>query len=656
MESLLGFMETMSSFDVDVDVGRSCDYKLVPWLTWDEWDFVRDSLFSSSPHSIASALRRITVWRSRGCLPVVIEVTASIVEIQQKDPFFRVDLGDDALDSEEMLTMLYCMAIVRLVNGVVEKTRRKTEVSIAEAADAINIPRMLIDIRHEGSHRDLPSLRLVRLASIKCDDYDKVSKGRKHIADKDQSRNFGTSGALDWLKFYYWEPQKKAIPFQSDGIGSLRKEIKYRLCELAFWLTIKHTKGSSSSLAKGKRTKHCEQLCGRNKFLSLMAGKPQSSKSAGSKKQITKAFKHLIRLYSSYSLEVVSVLVQLLLNGSDSKSYQVSHSATHVQSLFDDWKPVVKKLSNKEPELLLNLIKAVLEKIETQEAMEYESGEHAISENTTGVHHIERLSDLFEWLVGNLKGLKPMGLGHSATVTEGSSTDTSLPKATLVKLLRKSLLVSSPSNNQLRDAALVLAQMIGNSSLVQKLNKLCFIEASNPTFDEENSPATSTESNLARLEDSIHQAAKKLEFVKLRRVKSNVLKTTDGDVGNKNRWVITKSWNSCPIGMLPCDVGSSGWLPVLDCDDDDKNLKPLESKEQRALNEGMLKQGLDCDVELFNNLRVKKMRGSEGVCESDGKDDTPSEGVKGRLMIGGVWKKVEEEEVFAIASAVRILV
>ncbi|KAI7982363.1 Ribosomal biogenesis protein LAS1L [Camellia lanceoleosa] len=599
MESLLGFMETMSSFDVDVD--RSCNYKLVPWLTWDEWDFVRGSLLSSSPHSIASALQRITVWRSRGCLPVVIEVTASIVEIQQKDPFFRVDLGDDALDSEELLTMLYCMAIVRLVNGVVEKTRKKIEVSIAEAADAINIPRMLIDIRHEGSHRDLPSLRLVRLASIK---------------------------ALDWLKSYYWEPQKKAIPFQSDGIGSLRKEIKYRLCELAFWLKIKHTKGSSSSLAKGKR----------------------------SKKQITKAFKHFIRLYSSYSLEVVSVLVQLLLSGSDSKSYQVSHSTTHVQSLFDDWKPVVKKLSNKEPELLLNLIKAVLEKIETQEAMEYESGEHAISENTTGVHHIERLSDLFEWLVRNLKGLKPIGRGHSATVTEGSSIDTSLPKATLVKLLRKSLLVSSPSNNQLRDAALVLAQMIGNSSLVQKLNKLCFLDASNPTFDEENSPTTSSESNLARLEDSIHQAAKKLEFVKLRRVKSNVLKTTDGDVGNNNRWVITKSWNSCPIGMLPCDVGSSGQLPVLDCDDDDKYLKPLESKEQRALNEGMLKRGLDCDVELFNDLRVKKMRGREGVCELDGKDDTSSEGVKGRLMIGGVWKKVEEEEVFAIASAVRILV
>lgn len=36
----------------------------------------------------------------------------------------------------------------RLVNGVVEKTRKKTEASIAVAADAIGIPRMLIDIRH----------------------------------------------------------------------------------------------------------------------------------------------------------------------------------------------------------------------------------------------------------------------------------------------------------------------------------------------------------------------------------------------------------------------------------------------------------------------------------------------------------------------------
>lgn len=34
------------------------------------------------------------------------------------------------------------------MNGVVEKTRKKEVTSIAVAADAIGIPRMLIDIRH----------------------------------------------------------------------------------------------------------------------------------------------------------------------------------------------------------------------------------------------------------------------------------------------------------------------------------------------------------------------------------------------------------------------------------------------------------------------------------------------------------------------------
>ena len=40
------------------------------------------------------------------------------------------------------------------MNCVVEKTRKKNEVSIAEAADAIGIPRSLIDIRH-GKQREL---------------------------------------------------------------------------------------------------------------------------------------------------------------------------------------------------------------------------------------------------------------------------------------------------------------------------------------------------------------------------------------------------------------------------------------------------------------------------------------------------------------------
>jgi hypothetical protein len=37
----------------------SYSQKLVPWLSWDEWLFVEHSLFSDSPDSVASALKRV---------------------------------------------------------------------------------------------------------------------------------------------------------------------------------------------------------------------------------------------------------------------------------------------------------------------------------------------------------------------------------------------------------------------------------------------------------------------------------------------------------------------------------------------------------------------------------------------------------------------
>jgi ribosomal biogenesis protein LAS1 len=89
-------------------------------------------------------LIQIAAWRSRGSLPIPVDVTAAFVEIRLRDPFFRYDVctefepvpscgvwmvlympklfvlstrnglaGDDALESEVMLAMLYSMAIMR---------------------------------------------------------------------------------------------------------------------------------------------------------------------------------------------------------------------------------------------------------------------------------------------------------------------------------------------------------------------------------------------------------------------------------------------------------------------------------------------------------------------------------------------------------------
>ncbi|GAB4855965.1 hypothetical protein Ancab_024604 [Ancistrocladus abbreviatus] len=513
MESLLGFKETTSTLDE-----KSYGHKLVPWLNWDEWDSVRVSLFSSSADSIASALRRISAWRSRGCLPVVIEVTASVIEIQQKDPYFREDLSNGGSESEEMLGMLYSMSIMRLVNCVIEKTRKKTVVSIAEAAEAMNIPRMLIDIRHEGSHRDLPSLRLLRLASRK---------------------------ALNWLKVYYWDPQMEAIPFHRAKAANIRKEIKSRLHELASCLKGKSRSGLSSSHIKGKR--------GEN--LSL----------------------------SRYDAEVQKIGV---------------------------------------------------------------------------------LSSLFSWLVEILKELKPL---HSEGPDNEISTSSALPKATLVELLRRCVLVSKPGNNQLLRSALLLAQMTGGSSLIEKLNKLSMLLSSN--FDSDNSLDISEK--FMHEENHIDQAVQKLRSIKLQRVKNaSGLGMRSGNLETKNRWTIAESWNPCPIGMLPRTLGSSGRLPVLDyIDEQTKAPSSIERQENTQNSSGgeenlelrkcSGKQEACCDPDVLplKNSSLKRLRETTEACEVDDMDivSSPHE-PEGRLLIGGVWRKVGEKELQEIQSAIRVLI
>ena len=102
---------------------------------------------------------------------------------------------------------------------------------------------------------------------------------------------------------------------------------------------------------------------------------------SGTKKQISKALKNLVCLYYSYSSEVVAVLLECLLRASDSSDFaelpkdnQISPNTDRLHSVFHEWKPVIAKLSNKEPDLLLTLLKAVLRMIETQESMKHQTG------------------------------------------------------------------------------------------------------------------------------------------------------------------------------------------------------------------------------------------------------------------------------------------
>ncbi|KAL4611448.1 hypothetical protein ACB092_08G124100 [Castanea dentata] len=450
--------------------------------------------------------------------------------------------------------------------------------------------------------------------------------------------------ALDWLISYYWEPQKKAIPFQGGSTASIRKEIKFKIHELASCLQVDQSPRPDPSVVKGKR----------------------------SKKQVTKNLKVLVRLYSSFSSEFASMLLEFLLKAKISSDMvelpEDSQLGPCIHTMLDDWKLVITKLSNKEPELLLTLLKAVLDRIETQEATKYERGTFVdpfvnlqggknltSSDYRSVICQIEHLSSLFAWLVERLQELKPRRHKDSTAEIKTYSREAKISKTILLELLHKCLLVSASGNKHLMDSAMFLAQLMGDRSLMEKLNKLS-LNLSNMDFTEEEIPSMTN--LLTRQEQSISQAAKKLELVKLRRMKRKVVEATGGHMGNSKRWVVSRSWNPCPIGMLPHTLGTSGLLPVLERKDD--RVKVPEVSEQKEenweLNRCSGKREASSDIQQIDNSSVKKRREKMDVCESDAVDALPFEGVKGHLMIGGIWKEIREDELLAIMSDVRILV
>ncbi|GJZ08214.1 ribosomal biogenesis protein LAS1L-like protein isoform X2, partial [Tanacetum coccineum] len=90
-------------------------------------------LWSTIKKNTFSANTLLLLGESRGCLPILTEATASIVEIQQMDSHFREGLSESDLLANDMLTpMMNCMTLMRLVNSIMEKTRKKNEISIGE--------------------------------------------------------------------------------------------------------------------------------------------------------------------------------------------------------------------------------------------------------------------------------------------------------------------------------------------------------------------------------------------------------------------------------------------------------------------------------------------------------------------------------------------
>ncbi|CCI40941.1 unnamed protein product [Albugo candida] len=139
------------------------------WYNWSEWLQVYNNVYSDDVCLRQVGLERIALWRSRSSLPISIESTAKLVEIELHEQIAHSACSEigQSTRSELELRMMYACVIVRCVNGLVDGIQNKNSIAMAVStlAQRIGIPLWIVDLRHESTHNEFPMLPVLQFAS-----------------------------------------------------------------------------------------------------------------------------------------------------------------------------------------------------------------------------------------------------------------------------------------------------------------------------------------------------------------------------------------------------------------------------------------------------------------------------------------------------------
>ena len=162
--------------------------KLDPWSSPSEWQTVYRLLYSPDITSQKRGLTYVRMWATRGPrIPLAVESTAELVQAT------HVSVNDKAA-----AVPARSLAIIRFVNGHVDKAQGGAYArSVANVAAKLGIPDWIIDIRHNATHKSLPDIDTLSLA---------------------------TTQVLQWLENSYWTPQNSCIESANSEVPHLLSE------------------------------------------------------------------------------------------------------------------------------------------------------------------------------------------------------------------------------------------------------------------------------------------------------------------------------------------------------------------------------------------------------------------------------------------------
>lgn len=122
------------------------------------------------------------MWKLRGNLPHAVEATALLTDARLHDDRFTGTKKTGrkpriAKNSAFSIQATYSAAFCRFVTGLVDSRMHDRRMTMYRRAAALGLPASFVELRHEATHRELPSLLVFRDAAVR---------------------------ALEWLWGFYW--------------------------------------------------------------------------------------------------------------------------------------------------------------------------------------------------------------------------------------------------------------------------------------------------------------------------------------------------------------------------------------------------------------------------------------------------------------------
>lgn len=103
----------------------------------------------------------MAAWKTNTALPHALESILSLLAVNLQDGKYTNSSFQPS--SSLNLRQSYALALIRMVNGLVDPLQQGVYArSIGGIASQIGLPLWLVELRHAGTHEDLPSLELLR--------------------------------------------------------------------------------------------------------------------------------------------------------------------------------------------------------------------------------------------------------------------------------------------------------------------------------------------------------------------------------------------------------------------------------------------------------------------------------------------------------------